>query len=156
MGTPTPFNVFPYRGGHIPPSFPSLGGSHQQSVGQPIYHSLFGAGSQGPPSHSMPVGSTPFSLLCLITTPSCQLLSQLGATSVLDNLFLCRVLFLYRGHTQELLPQQGLGILGRDQFPHKECRSVEILFIINGTPDKLLCLSPWDRHGATLPKVLRM
>jgi hypothetical protein len=29
-GTPTPFNSFPYEGGHIPPSSPSLGGSHQQ------------------------------------------------------------------------------------------------------------------------------
>ena len=28
-GTPTPFNAFPYGGGHIPPSSPSLGGSHQ-------------------------------------------------------------------------------------------------------------------------------
>jgi hypothetical protein len=27
-GTPGPFNAFPYRGGHIPPSFPSLSGSH--------------------------------------------------------------------------------------------------------------------------------
>jgi hypothetical protein len=27
-GTPTPFNSFPSRGGHIPPSSPSLGGSH--------------------------------------------------------------------------------------------------------------------------------
>jgi hypothetical protein len=27
-GTPVPFNAFPYRGGHIPPSSPSLGGSH--------------------------------------------------------------------------------------------------------------------------------
>jgi hypothetical protein len=60
-GTPVPFNAFPYGGGHIPPSSPSLGGSHQQSVGQPTHNSLFGAGSQGPPSHSMPVGSTPFS-----------------------------------------------------------------------------------------------
>jgi hypothetical protein len=59
-GTPAPFNAFPYGGGHIPPS-PSLNGSHQQSVGQPTHHSLFGAGSQGPPSHNMPVGSTPFS-----------------------------------------------------------------------------------------------
>jgi hypothetical protein len=61
-GTPAPFNAFPYGGGHIPPSSPSLGGSHQQSARQPIYHSLFGAGSQGPPLHSMPVGLTPFSL----------------------------------------------------------------------------------------------
>jgi hypothetical protein len=61
-GTPAPFNAFPYRGGHIPLSSPSLGGSHQQSARQPTYHSLFGAGSQGPPSHSMSVGLTPFSL----------------------------------------------------------------------------------------------
>jgi hypothetical protein len=60
--TPAPFNAFPYGGGHIAPSSPSLGGSHQQSTGQPTYHSLFGAGSQGPPSHNIPVGLTPFSL----------------------------------------------------------------------------------------------
>jgi hypothetical protein len=60
-GTPVPFNVFPYAGGHIPSSSPSLGGSHQQSTGQPTHNSLFGARSQGPPSHSMLVGSTLFS-----------------------------------------------------------------------------------------------
>jgi hypothetical protein len=32
-GTPIPFNTFTYTGGHIPPSSPSLGGLHQQSVG---------------------------------------------------------------------------------------------------------------------------
>jgi hypothetical protein len=32
-GIPIPFNAFPYAGGHIPPSSPSLGGSHQQSAG---------------------------------------------------------------------------------------------------------------------------
>jgi hypothetical protein len=62
-GTPSPFNTFPYRGGHIPPSSPSLGGLHQQSTGKPTHHSLFGAGSQGPPSHNMLVGLTPFSLI---------------------------------------------------------------------------------------------
>jgi hypothetical protein len=99
-GTPVPFNAFPYGGGHIPPSSPSLGGSHQQSVGQPTHNSLFGAGSQGPPSHSMPVGSTPFSWnKRLVTTPSRQPLSRLGATPFLDNLLLCRVLFLHRGKT---------------------------------------------------------
>jgi hypothetical protein len=61
-GTSTPFNAFPYGGGHIPPSSPSLGGTHQPSTRPPAHHSLFGAGSQGPPSHNMPVGSTPFSL----------------------------------------------------------------------------------------------
>jgi hypothetical protein len=60
-GTPIPFNAFPYGGGHIPPSSPSLGGSHQQSVLKPTHNSLFGARSQGPPSHSMMVGSTSFS-----------------------------------------------------------------------------------------------
>jgi hypothetical protein len=60
-GTHVPFNVFPYRGGHIPPSSPSLSGSHQQSVEQHTHNSLFGVGSQGPPSHSMSIGSTPFS-----------------------------------------------------------------------------------------------
>jgi hypothetical protein len=61
-GTPAPFNTFPYGGGHIPPSSPSLSGSHQQYIGKPTHNSLFGAGSQGQPSHSMSVGSTPFSL----------------------------------------------------------------------------------------------
>jgi hypothetical protein len=61
-GTPAPFNAFPYGGGHIPPSSPSLGGLHQQSIEPSVHHNLFGAGSQGPPSHNMPVGSTPFSL----------------------------------------------------------------------------------------------
>jgi hypothetical protein len=61
-GTPAPFNAFPYGGGHIPHSSPSLGGTHQQSVRPPAHHSLFGAGIQGPPSHNMSVGSTPFSL----------------------------------------------------------------------------------------------
>jgi hypothetical protein len=59
-GTPFPFNAFPYAGGHIPPSSPSLGGPHQQSVGQPAHISLFGAGSQGTPTHSMSVGSSSF------------------------------------------------------------------------------------------------
>jgi hypothetical protein len=61
-GTSTPFNTFPYRGGHIPPLSPSFSGTHQPFVGPPAHHSLFGAGSQGPPSHNMSVSSTPFSL----------------------------------------------------------------------------------------------
>jgi hypothetical protein len=62
-GTPTPFNSFPYGGGHIPPLSPSLGGLHQQSARQPTHHSLFGEGSQGTHSYSMPVGLTPFYLI---------------------------------------------------------------------------------------------
>jgi hypothetical protein len=59
-GTLVPLNAFPYAGGHIPPSSPLLGGPHQQSARQPAHTSLFGAGSQETPVHSMPVGSTPF------------------------------------------------------------------------------------------------
>jgi hypothetical protein len=55
-----PFNAFPYAGGHIPPSSPSLGGSHQQSTRQPTHTSPFGAGSQGTPAQTQPVGSSPF------------------------------------------------------------------------------------------------
>jgi hypothetical protein len=61
-GTLALFNTFPYGGGHIPPSSPSLDGTHQQSDGPPTHHSLFGAGIQGPPCHNMLVGSIPFSL----------------------------------------------------------------------------------------------
>jgi hypothetical protein len=61
-GTSGPFNSFPYGGGHIPPTSPSIDGTHEQSVGPPAHHTLFGAGSQGPPSHNILVGLTPFSL----------------------------------------------------------------------------------------------
>jgi hypothetical protein len=57
-GTPTPFNAFPYGGGHIPPLSPSLGSTHQPSIEPPTHHSLPGTGSQGPPSHNMTVDST--------------------------------------------------------------------------------------------------
>jgi hypothetical protein len=59
-GIPVPFNTFPYAGGHISPSSPSLGGLHQQSIGQPAHTSSFGARSQGTPVHTMLVGSSPF------------------------------------------------------------------------------------------------
>jgi hypothetical protein len=56
-----PFNAFPHAGGHIPPSSPSLGGPHQQTVGQPAHTSSLGAASQGQPAQTLPVGSSPFS-----------------------------------------------------------------------------------------------
>jgi hypothetical protein len=66
-GIPVPFNAFPYAGGHISPSSPSLGGLHQQSSrqpvhmsSQPIHMSSFGAGSQGTLAQTLPVGSSPF------------------------------------------------------------------------------------------------
>jgi hypothetical protein len=59
-GTFIPFNAYLYAGGHISPSSPSLGGLHQQSTGQPAHTSLFGAGSQGTPAHTMSVGSSLF------------------------------------------------------------------------------------------------
>jgi hypothetical protein len=61
-GNSTSFNAFPYGGGHIPPSSPSLDGAHQHSVRLNTHHSSFGEGSQGLPSHNTSVGSTPFSL----------------------------------------------------------------------------------------------
>jgi hypothetical protein len=60
-GTHAPFNAFPYAGGHLPPSSPSLGGPHQQTAGQPAHTSLLGAGSQGQPAQTLPVGPSPFS-----------------------------------------------------------------------------------------------
>jgi hypothetical protein len=99
-GTSSPYNAFPYRGGHIPPSSPSLDGAHQHSTGLNINYSSFGAGSQGLPSYSMPVGLTPFSLfVCLVTMLSRQLSSRPGETPVMDNKILYRVLFLHRGKT---------------------------------------------------------
>jgi hypothetical protein len=59
-GTLSLFITFPYDGGHIPPSSPSLDGVHQHSVGPNI--NLFGAGSQALPYYNMSIGSTPFSL----------------------------------------------------------------------------------------------
>jgi hypothetical protein len=60
-GTSAHFNAFPYGGGHIPPSSHSLSGTHKKSLGPNTHHSSIGVGSQGPPSHNMLVGSTPFS-----------------------------------------------------------------------------------------------
>jgi hypothetical protein len=59
-GIPVPFNAFPYAGGHIPPSSPSLSGLHQQSAGKPAHTSSFGAESQGTPAQTLSVGSSPF------------------------------------------------------------------------------------------------
>jgi hypothetical protein len=58
----TPYNTFPYGGGHIPPLSPSLDGDHQHSTWPNTNYSLFGAGSQGLPSYNIPFGSTSFSL----------------------------------------------------------------------------------------------
>jgi hypothetical protein len=61
-GTSTPYNSFPYGGGHIPPSSPSLGSAHQHSTGLNVNYSSFGEFSQGLPNYSMLVGSKSFSL----------------------------------------------------------------------------------------------
>jgi hypothetical protein len=60
-GTHAPFNAFPYAGGHLPPSSPSLGGPHQQTTGQPTHTSSLGAASQGQPAQTLPVGPSPLS-----------------------------------------------------------------------------------------------
>jgi hypothetical protein len=62
VGTTSPFNTIPYGGGHIPPSFPSLGGTFHQSIGLNTNSSLFNGGSHGPQSYMTLVVSMPFSL----------------------------------------------------------------------------------------------
>jgi hypothetical protein len=59
-GIPVPFNAFPYTRGHSSPLSPSLGGLHQQSVGQPTHTSSFGVEGQGTPAQTLLVGSSPF------------------------------------------------------------------------------------------------
>jgi hypothetical protein len=148
-GIPVPFNAFPYAGGHIPPSSPSLGGLPQQSAGLPAHTSPLGAGSQGTPAQTQPVGSSPFVWNgMLVITRSHPLLSHQGAHLFLDSLRRHRVLFLRWGHIY-----QDLGTQDKDPFLHLECQSGAILSIANGTPDRPLCLSPQDRHGGILPKV---
>jgi hypothetical protein len=61
-GTSAPYNTFPYGGGHIPPCPLRLVVLTSTPSGPNVNYSSFGAGSQGIPSYSMPVGSTPFSL----------------------------------------------------------------------------------------------
>jgi hypothetical protein len=84
----------------------------------------------------------------LVTTLSHPLLSHLGALPFLDSLLRRRVLFLRRGHIY-----QDLGTQDKDPFLPLECHSGVILSTVNGTPDRLLCLSHQDRHGVILPKV---
>jgi hypothetical protein len=131
-GTSASFNAFPYGGGHIPPLSPSLGGAYQHSTRPNTHHSSFGAGSQGLPSHSMLVSSTPFSLFGAFGNNT----FSSAAFPVMDNQILCRVLFVNRGQTQEFLPHKDLGILGRDQFSRRGCRSRATPFTTNGTPCK--------------------
>jgi hypothetical protein len=61
-GTSAPYNAFPYGGGHIPPSSPSLGGASQQPTWPNMNYNLFRVGSQGPSSSTTLVGSLSFSL----------------------------------------------------------------------------------------------
>jgi hypothetical protein len=61
-GNSAPYNGFPYVGGHIPPSSPSLGGASQQLAWPNMNHGSFRAGSQGTSSSTTPVGSLSFSL----------------------------------------------------------------------------------------------
>jgi hypothetical protein len=85
---------------------------------------------------------------------SLQLTSRSGATSVMDNKILCRVLFVHRGKTQEFLPRKDLGIRGNDHFPRQGCRPGETPSIANGTLGKAQDLCPLDRQGESLPKIL--
>jgi hypothetical protein len=61
-GTSAPYNYFPYDGGHISPSSPSLDDTPQQPVWSTMNYNLSRAGSQGPSSSTTPMGSLSFSL----------------------------------------------------------------------------------------------
>jgi hypothetical protein len=45
-GTSSPYNAFPYDGGHIPPSSPSLGDAPQKPVWPTMNYNLSRVGSQ--------------------------------------------------------------------------------------------------------------
>jgi hypothetical protein len=150
-GTPIPFNTFPYAGGHITPSSPLLGGLHQQSIEQPAQTNLFGARSQGTPTHNMPVGSSPFvwngtfgnNTFTSTSFPS-------GSTPTFGQSTPAQGIISMSGaHIADL------GTQDKDPFPPLERRFGVILSIVNGTLDRLLCLSHQDQHGVILPKVLQ-
>jgi hypothetical protein len=143
-GIHVPFNAFPYAGGHISPLSPSLGGLHQQSVGKPAHTSSFGVGSQGTPAQTLSVGSSPF--VWNGTFGNNTFAST--AFPSLDSLLQHRVLLLCQGNIY-----QDLGTQDKDPFRPLECRFGVILSTVNGTPDRLLCLSHQDQHGVILPKV---
>jgi hypothetical protein len=137
-GIPILFNAFPYAGGHISPSSPSLGGPHQQSAGQPAHTNSFGVGSQGTPAQTQLVGSSPFvwngtfgnNTFTSTAFPS-------GGTPIFGQSTPAQVLFLRWGHIY-----QDLGTQDKDPFLPLECHSGVILSMVNGTPNRLLCLSP--------------
>jgi hypothetical protein len=151
-GTPIPFNDFPYTGGHIPPSSPSLGGSHQQSAGQPTHNSLFGARSQGPPSHSMPVGSTPFSWNGMFGNNTFSTSTfPTGGNPIFGQSTL----------VQGTIPAQGANLAGpwnsgQGSVPSSGMPIWGNSFHNNWNPRQTTMHIPWDRHGVILPKVLRI
>jgi hypothetical protein len=61
-GTLAPYNAFPYGGGHISSSSPSLDDSPHQLVWSTMNYNLSGEGSQGLSSSTTLVGSLSFSL----------------------------------------------------------------------------------------------
>jgi hypothetical protein len=133
----SPYNAFPYGVGHIPSSFPFLEGAHQHSARLNVNYSSLGVGSQGLPSYSMLVGSTPFSLFITFGNNAFSLVVILvGGNPDYGQQNPSNVLFLYRGKTQEFLPYKDLGIHGRDHFPHQGCQPGTTPSISNGTPGK--------------------
>jgi hypothetical protein len=151
-GTPVPFNAFPYAGGHIPPLSPSLGGPHQQSTRQPTHTSLFGAGSQGTPAHSMLVGSTPFSWN-----------RTFGNNTFSSTAFPSggNPIFGQSTPAQGTIPAQGAHIAGPWNSGQGSVPSSGMSFWGNSfhsqwNPGQTTMPLPQDRHGVILPKVLRI
>jgi hypothetical protein len=145
-GTSTPYNAFPYEGGHIPPSSPSFGGAHQHSVGPNINYISFGAGSQGIPSYNMSIVSTPFSLFeAFGNNAFSSAIVLVGGNPGYGQHNLVQGTIPTQGETQEFLPHKDLGICGRDHFPHQGFRPRETPSIAYGTSGKDQDLCPSDR-----------
>jgi len=154
-GTPVSFNSILYDWGHIPPPSPYLGTSFQQPSRPSSNYNLFGVGGSGPLSYTTLVVSISFSLFNMFDNNAfSSVASRLWETLVLDNKILCGVIFLHRGKVQEFSPHKDFGILGRDQFHHKGCRSGETPSMVNGTPGRDRYLSLSDRWGTSPSKIL--
>jgi hypothetical protein len=156
-GTSAPYNAFPYGGGHIPPSSPSLGGAHQHSVRPNVNYSSFGAGSQGLPTYSMPVGSTLFSLFDAFGNNAFSSASiSVGGNPGYGQQHPVQGTIPAQGENLGIPSSQGPWNPWQGSVPCQGCRPGETPSIANGTPGKAQHLCPSDRQGETLPKILGM
>jgi hypothetical protein len=146
-GTSSPYNDFPYSGGHIPSSSPLLGGAPQQLVWLNMDYSLFGAGSQGTSSKTMSMGYFSFSLLDAFGNNAfSSVVISVGGNPIFGQQNPVEGIIPAQGET----PHKDPGIHGRDQSPRHGCRLRETTSMANGTLGKAQYLCPSDRQWATL------